>query len=86
MYKKPLYKGRYSLAFYNMNDEIVKVFDNIREIVAYLEKPCTRANTQYIKLLLYRALKRESHITYLLGSKMRVYMIDLNEEDDKEEN
>lgn len=81
------YKGQYCLAFYNDKDEIIHVFDNIREIVDFLELPITRANTQYIKLLLYRALRRQSHITHILGSKMKVYMIDINEnEDNKEEN
>lgn len=79
------YKGQYSLAFYSMNDELLHVFDNVREIVRFLDKPTTRCNTQYVKLLLYRALKRESHVTYLLGKKMKVYMINVNENEDTEE-
>ena len=79
------YKGKYSLAFYSMDDELIEIFDNIKEIVTFLNKPINRYNTQYVKLLLYRALKRESHITYLLGEKMKVYMIDLNENEDTEE-
>lgn len=79
------YKGRYLLAFYSSNDEEpLYVFNNIREICEFLEDEPTRAKLQYLKLLIYKALKRDNHITYILGKKMKVYMID-NEDDTEEE-
>lgn len=80
------YKGSYFLAFYSITDEtLLYTFDNIREILKFQDKECSRANIQYVKLLLYRALKRESHITSLLtGKKMRVYMININDDIEEE--
>jgi len=74
------YKQQYSIGFYDTNDMLVRTFDNIKEICGYLGKQINRANTQYIKLALYRALKRDNHITYLLGSKMKVYIFDINDD------
>ena len=79
------YKGRYNIAFYSKNDELLYVFNNLREICQFNNLECNRQNLQYLKLLLYKALKRESHSTKILGKKMKVFIIDITEDEEEEE-
>ena len=73
-----LFKGRYLIAFYGVDDETpICVFNNIREIMNYRGEEVNQRNYTFLKIHLYKALKRENHSTRMLdGSPMRVYLID----------
>ena len=73
-----LFKGRYLIAFYGVDDETpVCVFNNLREVMEYRHEEINQRNYTFLKIHLYKALKRESHSTRMLdGTPMRVYLID----------
>ena len=85
MCKEKLYKGKYIIAFYNKEDEeLLYVFDNIKEILEFQKKEVNKRNLAILKTELYRALRSEFHfITFLTGDVMRVYVIE-NEEEENE--
>lgn len=70
------YKGSFIISFYDKTDEyLMYMFDNVREILTFMEKPITRANVNLINNELYRALKTENHFTrFLTGEVLRVYI------------
>lgn len=73
---KSLYKGKYFLAFYDMDDEtLLHIFDNVHEILRFIKRPITYQNVNEMNVQLYRAFKRNEHCTSILGYKTRVYMI-----------
>lgn len=84
-----LYKGKYFIVFYDKTDRyFINMFDNVREILAYINKPITRQNINLLNVELYRALRTDTHFTKILtGEVMRVYIIDSSEveEDDEED-
>ena len=64
--------------FYDVkNDFPVAMFDNVWEILDWRKLPQTKANYDLIMVELYRALKRQSHYTEMLGRPMTVYLIDI---------
>ena len=78
-----LFKGRYLIAFYGYDDETpIVVFNNIKEIMEYRKEEVSQRNYTFLKVHLYKALKRENHVTRMLdGSPMRVYLIDMEDEE-----
>lgn len=75
--KTRLYKGHYFIVFYDLSDEILThMFDNVRDIVRYLNMPVTRQNVLRISKCICVALKTDSHITKVLRKPLRVYIID----------
>lgn len=79
-----LFKGKYLIAFYGADDETpIVVFNNIKEIMEYRGEEINQRNYTFLKVHLYKALKRESHSTRMLdGTPMRVYLIDMEDEED----
>lgn len=75
-----LYKGHYFIVFYDASDRYLKyMFDNVRDILKYMKKEVNRINVNLINVELYRALKRDTHLTRLLnGELLKVYIIDIN--------
>ena len=71
------YKGSFFIVFYDKTDEFLKyMFDNVREILEYMNKPVTRTNVNIINNEIYRALKTETHFTRFLNNEiLRVYII-----------
>lgn len=71
------YKGSFFIVFYDKTDEyLLYMFDNVREILEYMNKPVSRKNVNVINNELYRALKTETHFTrFLNGEVLRVYII-----------
>lgn len=81
-----LYKNRYCFAFYEKDDETyVCGFDNIYEILKYKELEADPHNVNIVRSALSKALKRANHYTTLLGRPMKIYLIDLYDDDDKYE-
>lgn len=72
------YKGSYFLAFYDKTDEeLLYVFDNVREILEFQKREVNRQNINQVNVSIYRALKTEEHFTTVLtGKAMRVYLIE----------
>ena len=79
-----MYKGRYFIAFYDKTGEnLLYMFDNVREILKFQGKPLTRQNINHVNVRLYRALKTDTHfVTFLTDEVMRVYIFDENEEEE----
>ncbi len=79
------FKGRYCIAFYDEHgEELVHVFNNLKEIIIFRGEPITPKAYNFMKIGLYKALKREHHTTRMLGGKlMQVYLIDINEDEDE---
>lgn len=78
------YKGQYFIVFYDEADEeLLYMFDNVRDILMFQKRPITRTNVNLINVELYRALKRKDHLSrFLNGELMRVYIIENDEETD----
>lgn len=74
---RSFYKGQYFLVFYDKTDEYFQyMFDNVRDILKFMDKPLTRTNINQVNVELYRALKSINHFTrFLTGEVLRVYMI-----------
>lgn len=72
------YHGKYLLAFYDKTgEELLYLFDNVRQILTFQEREITRQNINIVNVELYRALKSEEHfVRFLTGETMRVYIID----------
>lgn len=70
------YKGSFIIIFYDKTDEeLMYMFDNVREILTFMNKPITRANVNLINNELYRALRSDTHFTrFLTGEVLRVYI------------
>ena len=81
---RQFYKGRFFIVFYDKTGERpLHMFDNVREILKFQHKDITRKNVNYINILLYRALKSDTHFTMMLdGRVMRVYTIPIEEEEE----
>lgn len=82
---RKFYKGRYFIVFYDKTDEVLEhMFDNVREILKFQKRECTRQNVNLINVELYRALRSKTHITkFLTGEVMRVYIIEREENEDE---
>lgn len=78
-----LYKGRYLIAFYDEKDEeLLHLFDNVKDILAFQKKKITKDNLQKVYLNVYRGLKQENHLCeFLTGKSMHIYLIDNKEEE-----
>lgn len=77
------YKGEFFIVFYDKTDEyLMYIFDNVREILRFMGKPCTRTNVNLINNEIYRALKTDTHFTRFLTKKevLRVYIIENEKE------
>ena len=75
--RRSLYKGNYFLVFYDKTDEeLLYLFENVREILKFMGKEITRQNINLINVELYRALRSTEHFCrFLTGEVLRVYMI-----------
>lgn len=84
------YKKRYMITFYRLSEdgdeEFVISFDNIIELCQYKKLSVTEKNLSLIKNDLYRILKKLPPTTRMLdGTEMRVYLVDMLRDEDKEE-
>ena len=77
-----LYKGSFFIVFYDKADEEMKyMFDNVRDILMFMNRPITRKNVNIVNNELYKALKTDTHFTrFLTGEVLRVYIIKTNKE------
>ena len=71
------YKGSFFIVFYDKaDDNLLYMFDNVREILKFMNKPVTKTNVNIINNELYRALRTETHFTRFLNNQiLRVYII-----------
>jgi hypothetical protein len=74
-----LYKGRFFIIFYTIDDQFVNMFDNVREILLWQKRELTRQNVNLLNVELYRALNGTHLTKCLTGELMKVYAIDENE-------
>lgn len=86
MKARKLYKGKYFIVFYDKTDEDLKyMFENVREILQFQNKELTRQNINLVNVEICRALKTKEHFTrFLNGETLRIYIIDLDEENENE--
>lgn len=82
MKKQAFYKGTYIIVFYDIDDErLLYMFDNTREIVKFTGREVTKQNVNLVNVMLYRALRTDTHIVrFLTGELMRVYIIEIEKE------
>ena len=58
-----LYKEKYFIVFYSLDDEeLLYMFDNVREICKFQGKELTRTNINLINVEIYRGLKRKTRV------------------------
>lgn len=85
-----LYKGEYIIVFYDKTDDyLLYMFDNVRDVLRFMNKPITRNNVTLVNTIIARALKTETHFTrFLTGEVLRVHIINVasSDEDDEKEN
>lgn len=81
-----LYKNKYALSFYDLNGEDFRyLFYNVKEILKFQKKPITQKNVQKMNITIYNVLKKgkENNICrFLTGEKLRLYLVDMNEDDE----
>lgn len=82
MASQKLYKDKYFLVFYDKTDEdLMYMFDNVRDILKFMGKSLTRQNINLINVEIYRALSSKEHFCrFLTGEVLRIYII-LNDEE-----
>lgn len=80
-----LFKGRYCIAFYDINTEqLLYIFNNLKEIIIFKGEDITPKTYNFVKIGLYKALKRPHHTTRMLGGVlMQVYLIDIIEDENE---
>lgn len=72
------------VVFYDIISDLpVAMFESIWEIVDYRNLPHVKRSYDLISIELFNALRRETHTTEMLGQKMTVYMIDIQNEEDE---
>lgn len=77
-----IWQDSHVVMFYDIvNDYCVAMFETIKEIIAYKGLPYNKQNYDLVQNELYRALKRPTHYTEMLGRPMTVYLIDTNYEE-----
>lgn len=70
-------KDTHVVIFYDVeNDFPVAIFESIKEIVKYRNKEYNKQTYDLTINELYRALRRPTHYTEMLGRPMTVYLID----------
>lgn len=76
-----LYKEKYFIVFYSLDDEeLLYMFDNVREICKFQGKELTRTNINLINVEIYRGLKRKTRLVrFLTGKPMKIYIYDTEE-------
>lgn len=76
-----LYKGKYFIVFYSLDDEeLLYMFDNVREICQFQGKEPTRTNINLINVEIYRGLKRKTRLVkFLTGDPMKIYIFETEE-------
>ena len=84
--KVKYYKKRYLISFFrelpNGDEEFVNSFDNVKGICKYKKLELTNQNLSIIKMNLCRVLKKDPPVTRMLdGTTMRVYLVDMFDED-----
>lgn len=84
--KRDFYKGKYFIVFYSQDDEeLLYMFDNIREILKFQKREINRTNLNLINVEIYRGLKRESReVRFLTGEIMKIYIFDIENEENEE--
>lgn len=82
MASQKLYKDKYFLVFYDKTDEeLMYMFDNVRDILKFMGKSLTRQNINQVNVEIYRALSSKEHFCrFLTGEVLRIYII-LNDEE-----
>lgn len=77
-----LYKNRYCIALYEKDDDtFFTTFDNIYEFVKFQGKEINKQNLIQANNQIYKAL-HNSNTIHFCGRKMKVYLIDLKEEEE----
>lgn len=77
-----LYKGKYVLVFYERDDDTLAFLaSNLTEVCERLGWEVNKKNMNYIKVDIYRSLRRENHQTNLFRGKCyKVYIVDMTED------
>lgn len=77
------YKGHYILAFYDESDEYIRyVFDNCREIAQYIGRKTDRRTINELNVRIFRAIKYDSIVRFINNEKLRVHIIDMEDENE----
>lgn len=81
--KSNLYKRRYHIAFYGIDDEsYIAGFDNVTDICRYKGLALNKTNLDLLRSELCHALQRDGNSTRMLNGKaMRVYLIDMEDDE-----
>lgn len=84
--RRDFYKGKYFIVFYSRDgEELLYMFDNIREILKFQRKEINRTNLNLINVEIYRGLKRKSReVRFLTGEIMQIYIFDIEDEENEE--
>lgn len=78
-----LYKNRFLITFYEKDDDtLYNVYSNTREVTMDAGLPLTRENVIWISHKITRALRKKTHYTNIFGRLMKVYLVDVIDEQD----
>lgn len=70
------------LAFYDLDDEcLIAQFDTMRDILDYKNLEYSKKNYDVVAIEVYRGLAHPEHITRVLGSAMKVYLVDISDDE-----
>lgn len=71
------------LAFYASDDEtFIAIYKDVKEVVKAMGLDINRKNMNYVSVNIYRALRRKTHWTTIFGPLYRVYLIDIEDEEE----
>lgn len=75
------YKGKYFIVFYDKTgEEIQYIFENVKDILRFMNKEINKENINVINQSIYRALKTDTHfVKFLTGKVQTVYIIDVED-------
>ena len=80
-----LYKSKYWLVFYDKTDEEqLFMFRNAKEILQFQKKPVNQKEIKKMNITIYNVLRKgieNNFCRFLNGEVMRLYLIDITDED-----
>lgn len=78
------YKTHYIICFYDETDEYLEyIFDNCKEILQFMGKEVNRQTLNVLNVRIYRALKNNSIVRFLNNKKLRIHIIDMEDEENE---
>lgn len=82
--KSSYYKNKYSLVFYDEDDEYLEfMVDNVVDLCKYMKRKVTRSNINKLRTRICISLKNPHHIFMIDSRKYILHLIDVRDESEE---